>query len=236
MRELEIGYDSTLLGPLNLEIPRESFLLIEGPNGIGKSTLLKTIIGLRAERAGSYQWEVEAKHLRFVPQIRTLDALLPATVGDVMETGFQRGSGWPALRKGPRRGDEILRALERVGMAERRKDLFRELSEGQKQLVLLARALLAEPAVILLDEPSASMDPRREQQAVDILRGEQHERGCTIFMIAHGSRAARAAADHVLGIDYERGVSLEEVTPEAATSRDLALKTVPTEEKKCGTH
>lgn len=205
LNNLEVGYQTSILGPITLEIPRASFVLIKGPNGIGKSTLLKTLIGLARPRAGSYNWQVDAKHLRFVPQTRTLDVLLPATVLDVMETGFQRGGGWSAFRSRPDR-PQIEQALESVAMQAFQKKLFRELSEGQKQLILLARALLGEPAVILLDEPAASMDPQREQIAVDILKRQQNERDSTIFMIAHGSEPSKNAADHLLEIGHDRQI------------------------------
>jgi ABC-type Mn2+/Zn2+ transport system ATPase subunit len=212
-QSLAVGYDSALLGPIDLEFEEGQFFLIEGPNGIGKSTLLKTFIGLLEPIGGSYEWNVPKSELRFVPQTRTLDVLLPATVEDVMGTGFQRGSGWSALRilsksSGANAGD-IDKALELVGMGNFHKRLFRELSEGQKQLVLLARALLGDPSVILLDEPAASMDPEREQQAVDLLERQRDEFGRTVFMIAHGSQPAQAAADRILRIDRDRTVHLE---------------------------
>ena len=204
---LEMGYDRRLLGPLDLQIERSKFVLVEGPNGIGKSTLLKTFIGLLEPLAGSYRWSVPQGELRFVPQTRTLDVLLPATVEDVMATGFQRGSSWSALRASADSGD-IEQALELVGMDAHCKELFRELSEGQKQLVLLARALLGDPEVILLDEPAASMDPGREEMAVALLRRQVDQYGRTILMIAHGSEPAKAAADQVLKIDRNREISL----------------------------
>lgn len=210
---LEVGYDKALLGPMDLAFEPGHFVLVEGPNGIGKSTLLKTWIGLLEPIRGTYEWAVPRRELRFVPQTRTLDVLLPATVEDVMNTGFQRGSGWSALRSSLGHTDtgrsDIKQALEMVGMSGATKQLFRELSEGQKQLVLLARALLGDPSAILLDEPSASMDPEREQIAVDILVRQRDEFGRSIFMIAHGSQAAQAAADCVLQIDRDRHVHLE---------------------------
>ena len=228
LNQLEVGYQSTILGPITLEVPAASFVLIEGPNGIGKSTLLKTLIGLARPRAGTCAWQVDASRLRFVPQTRTLDVLLPATVKDVMETGFQRGGGWASFRSRPD-PDQIRRALESVGMSGLKKHLFRELSEGQKQLILLARALLADPAVILLDEPAASMDPEREKLAVDILKREQAERGCTIFMIAHGSEASREAADHLLTISRDRQTTFGP-KPGRVHAENMAQK-----EEKCGT-
>ncbi|MFP4600266.1 MAG: metal ABC transporter ATP-binding protein [Persicimonas sp.] len=207
-KKLVVGYDRPLIGPLDIEIEPGVFVLIEGPNGIGKSTLLKSLIGLLSPISGSYDWAVPRSQIRYVPQTRTLDVLLPATVDDVLATGFQRGSGWLGLRSSGS-GKESQAALELVGMGEFRSHLFRELSEGQKQLVLLARAFLGDPSVVLLDEPAASMDPGRQRMAVELLAQQRDERGRTVFMIAHGSQAAREVADCVLQIDRSREVSLE---------------------------
>ena len=205
--DLVCGYDTPILGPLDLAVPAGAFVLIEGPNGIGKSTFLETIVGLHSPLSGAYDWSVPTDELRFVPQVRTLDPILPATVHDVVATGAQRGGGLAGLRA--RAGDdEIADVLERVGMGEYGTHLFRELSEGQKQLVLLARALVGEASVMLLDEPAASMDPDREARAVELLDDEHDGRGLTIFMIAHGSREAREAADTILEVDRNRNVEL----------------------------
>jgi ABC-type Mn2+/Zn2+ transport system ATPase subunit len=206
--ELVCGYDSPLLGPLDFAIPAGAFVLIEGPNGIGKSTFLETIAGLTPPFSGSYRWAVDAPKMRFVPQVRTLDPLLPATVEDVVATGAHRGAGLQGLRPEVDH-DEIIRLLDRVDMGEYRTHLFRDLSEGQKQLVLLARALMGEARVMLLDEPAAAMDPTREKLAVDILRQEHKQRGMTLFIIAHGSRSTRDAADTVFSIDRDHNVELK---------------------------
>jgi ABC-type Mn2+/Zn2+ transport system ATPase subunit len=192
--QLVCGYERPVVGPVDLAIEPGRFVLIEGPNGVGKSTLLKTLVGLLPPISGSYRWSAPSEAIRFVPQIRTLDPILPATVGDVVATGAQNGSGWRGLRFAAGQS-EVIRALERVGMARMRGKLFRQLSEGQKQLVLLARALMGQPRVVLLDEPAASMDPQREQQALDLLVGMQRERELTVFMVAHGSPTARQCSD-----------------------------------------
>ena len=214
------GYDRPILGPLELTLDAGVFLLIEGPNGVGKSTLIKTLIGLVPARGGGFRWEPPVEDLRYVPQTRTLDPLLPATVDDVMRTGLMRGGHWHLLRR-PRGADaQIAEALDRVGMAEHRSKLFRELSEGQKQLALLGRALMGEPRVLLLDEPSASMDPEREREAVAVLQREREARGLTVMMIAHGSAAARQAATARLTIDRRRQVRLEGLEPGLATNSE----------------
>lgn len=206
--QLVCGYDSPILGPLDLAIPAGAFVLIEGPNGIGKSTLLETVAGLHVPLSGSFEWAVEIARRRFVPQVRTLDPVLPATVEDVVATGAHRGAGLQGLRAHVD-ADEIVSVLERVGMADHRDHLFRDLSEGQKQLVLLARALVGEASVILLDEPTASMDPNRETEALELLEGARQRRNLTLFIVAHGSEAAREAANTLLTIDRDRNVELQ---------------------------
>ena len=204
---LVCGYDTPILGPLDLTVPDGAFVLIEGPNGIGKSTLLETLVGLHAPLSGTYDWAVGTEHLRFVPQVRTLDPILPATVEDVIATGAQRGDGLSGLRVTVD-NQEIADVLGRVDILEHRTDLFRELSEGQKQLVLLARAMMGEASAILLDEPAASMDPNREARAFELLSRERAERDLTVFAIAHGSQEAREAADTLLEIDRNRHVEM----------------------------
>ena len=209
IRQLECGYDGeTLIGPFDAAIPEGVFLLVEGPNGIGKSTLLETLVGLVEPIDGTYEWSIPDERISFVPQVRTLDPVLPATVGDVVATGSQQGSGWSGLRVSAT-DDELEDALEAVGMRDYRTHLFRELSEGQKQLVLLARALMGTLDVLVLDEPTASMDPERERRAVELLERQHHERDLSVFMIAHGSEATRRASNARLQIDRDRNLELD---------------------------
>lgn len=205
---LVCGYDTPILGPLNLEFPAGAFVLLEGPNGIGKSTLLRTLVGLQPPLSGEVNWSVDIESRRYVPQVRTLDPVLPATVADVIETGALRGSGLQSLWSGID-DEHIDELLQHVQMAEFRDHLFRELSEGQKQLVLLARALVGDAEVMLLDEPTASMDPDRQDRALDLLQRQRDTHDLSIFLVAHGNQEARRAADLILKIDKSRQVTIQ---------------------------
>lgn len=202
---LECGYDEPLLGPIDLAVERGRFVLLEGPNGIGKSTFLKTLVGLVPPLGGQYEWSVDDASIRYVPQVQGIDPILPATVEDVVATGSQRGASLASMAV---TSDEetLADALERVGMLQRRAALFRDLSEGQKQLVLLARAISGPSDALVLDEPTASMDPDREERAIDLLVRKSRERDLTVVLVAHGNRHARAAADALLEIDADRNV------------------------------
>ena len=208
VQNLICGYNNrAILGPLDFTLEPGSFMLVEGPNGAGKSTLLKTIIGLIPPISGTFTWNIDREFLRFVPQTRTLDPMLPATVNDVLKTGQHHGRGFKSLRI-HRDPAAIQKVLEQVEMASFKNHLFRELSEGQKQLVLIARALLGHPKVILLDEPSASMDPEREAHTLAILQKIQRTQNVAMLMIAHGSQHARNASTHIMTIDRQGQIHL----------------------------
>lgn len=218
---LVAGYHGApVLGPIDFHLHEKTFMLVEGANGVGKSTMLKTLTGLLEPIEGSYRWEVDAPKIRFVPQTRTLDAMLPATVFDVLATGLHQGGGFASIRIDIDE-DRLLDALATVNLQGFADHLFRELSEGQKQLVLLARALLGEPKVLLLDEPAAAMDPGHETETMELLHDIKQDSGLTIVMIAHGSPPARSVSNRIMTVDREGTIDIEEclaTCPEPASN------------------
>lgn len=210
VHDLICGYNSTpVVGPVDFHLHEQTFMLIEGANGSGKSTMMKTLIGLLEPLEGEVDWEIDRAALRFVPQTRTLDPMLPATVFDVLATGLHRGGGIQSVRVDPDRR-QLRRVLKTVRMDDYGDHLFRELSEGQKQLVLLGRALLGDPKVLLLDEPAASMDPEHEAETMELLHDIKNDSGLTIVMIAHGSPPAQSVSNRIMTVDRDGTIEIEE--------------------------
>jgi len=176
------------LEDVTLAIPRGAMVAVVGPNGSGKSTLLKLLLGLLAPWAGAVTVLGQAPraaraHLGYVPQVEAGDWRFPATVAEVVMMGRHRRIGL-FRRPGQADHDAVAAALEQVGMADRAGDQVGELSGGQQQRVFLARALVQEPELLLLDEPLAGVDALTEQDVYALLRGLR-DRGITIVFTTH---------------------------------------------------
>ncbi len=178
IRELTFGYPpeeamQPVLEDVSLEIGPQEFLGVIGPNGGGKTTLLKIILGLLKPRRGTIAVfgrppaEVRSR-IGYVPQHARIDPSVPATVLDVVLTGRLGRSSW-----GPRYGRQDAQiataALEQTEMAQLARRTIGTLSGGQRQRVLIARALAADAQLLLLDEPTAGVDPHMERGLTDLL-------------------------------------------------------------------
>lgn len=188
MRDLSFAYDSRpVLEDVNLEVAEGGFVSIIGPNGGGKSTLLKLLLGLLEPQRGQVRvFGQKPKQARdrigYMPQFQRIDAHFPITVEEVVRLGLLSGKtrlGWP------RRGDHVAvdHALEIVNCTHLRRENFARLSGGQRQLVLIARALVSEPELLLLDEPTANLDPAVEGSFHELLR--RLSGSITICLVSH---------------------------------------------------
>ncbi|WP_433443780.1 metal ABC transporter ATP-binding protein [Nonomuraea sp. CA-141351] len=189
----------TVLTNVTLTVPHGGALALIGPNGAGKSTLIKAVLGL-VESGGvmrvlGREPARARREVAYVPQADTLDASFPVTAGEVVLMGRYRSIGW--LRR-PRRHDQELAAsaLDRVGLAARSKDRFGTLSMGQRQRVLLARAIAAEPRLLLLDESFNGVDSASQESILETLAGFRSV-GATVMLATHDLALARRACDLV---------------------------------------
>jgi zinc transport system ATP-binding protein len=162
-----------VLEDVSLTIPTDDFLGVIGPNGGGKTTLLKLILGLHQPERGTVRVFGQPPHLvrpriGYVPQHARIDPTVPADVLDVVLTGRLSRSSWGAWfgRAHVAAAMAALRLTETDDLAQRQ---IGTLSGGQRQRVLIARALAADAELLLLDEPTAGVDPHMEQSLTDLL-------------------------------------------------------------------
>lgn len=188
IRNLWAGYNhEVVLEDINLSVRPLDFIGLIGPNGGGKSTLLKVILGLLRPMRGEVEILGTSVHkgrrwVGYVPQSTEHDRDFPINVWDAAMMGRLSSRG--LLRRFTSKDrDRVEQALHRVGMYKHRKYPLGELSGGQRQRVYLARALAADPYILLLDEPTASIDPTGSSSIYDLLR-ELNEH-VTILFVSH---------------------------------------------------
>ena len=183
------GYNhQPVLEDVSFQVAQGEILGIIGPNGSGKSTLMKAVLGLVKPWRGrilvlGQPGAAERSRVGYMPQVEQVDWDFPVTVGDVALMGRYARRG--LLRRANRLDhEEADAALERVGIYELRKNLIGDLSGGQRRRVLLARALVNHPELLLLDEPTAGMDATAQHQLLDIIDALRQE-GTTVVLSTH---------------------------------------------------
>ena len=180
-----------------LTVERGEYLGIIGPNGGGKSTLLGAILGTVRPTAGTLRLfggsaERGRRRIGYVPQFAALDRAFPITVGEVVATAYLGGGLHPFRFHGRCEAAAAEDMLESVGLAGFSRRLVSELSGGEFQRMLLARALAREPEVLLLDEPTSGVDPATRARIYELL-SERNREGMTILMVTHDMLAVASS-------------------------------------------
>lgn len=176
-----------VLEDVSLDVQAGDFLGIIGPNGGGKTTLLKLILGLLEPDRGTVRVlgknPVDVRdRIGYVPQYSQIDATVPATVLDIVLTGRLSRSSWGAWF-GRSHVKAALAALTQTGIEDLAGRAIATLSGGQRQRVLIARALASDAQLLLLDEPTAGVDPHMEENVIDLLH--QLNRRLPIVVVSH---------------------------------------------------
>ena len=220
-----LGYDRhPAVHHITGEVARGELLAVVGPNGAGKSTLLKGIVGELKPLSGSLTLNgLTKRDIAYLPQVVEIDRSFPITVFDCVAMGLWRELG--ALSGLGRRGhDEVVRALDTVGLVELADRPVGSLSGGQFQRVLFARLLLQDAAVILLDEPFRAVDTKTVADLIRLIE-RWHREGRTVLAALHDIDQVRAHFPRTLLLAREVvgwGETLSVLTPaNLARSRQL---------------
>lgn len=198
-QDLSLGYDSHAVADnLNFTVGKGDYLCIVGENGSGKTTLMKTLLGLAQPLGGriTIGEGLGANEIGYLPQQTIVQKDFPASVREIVLSGCQGRCG---LRPFYSRREKQLaeEAMARMGISAFSRRCYRDLSGGQQQRVLLARALVAARKILLLDEPTAGLDPKVTADMYSLIKGLNDD-GITIIMISHDVSAAVKYASHIL--------------------------------------
>jgi manganese/zinc/iron transport system ATP- binding protein len=189
VHDLTVAYrDNPVLWDIDLTVPPGVLMAVVGPNGAGKTTLIKSILGLITPVTGQVlvngrPYSPRTQAVAYVPQRGTVDWDFPTTALDVVTMGTYGKLGW-FRRPGRAERQAAREALGRVGMGDFASRQISQLSGGQQQRVFLARALVQDAPVYLMDEPFQGVDAVTERAIVEILR-ELRTRGRTVLVVHH---------------------------------------------------
>jgi len=209
VKNLFVSYELTkVLENISFEITKGDFVGLVGPNGGGKTTLARTILGLLTAQSGKillFDHEISTFHdfqkIGYLPQKHTgINPLFPATVEEVILLGILSTKKWPKKinQDDWRKVDTLFTSLDIVSLKGK---LISELSGGQQQKVLLARALASDPELLILDEPSTALDPKSREQFFAYLKNLNTQRKTTIILITHDTGYIGKYANKLLYID-----------------------------------
>ena len=219
VKNLSFSYgDRPVLHDISFSVGKGEFLSILGPNGVGKSTLFRCVLGLLSGYTGqvlvdgvdarSFSVREAARHIAYIPQ--SSHPIFNYSVFDIVLMG--RTSGLSTFRSPGKKDKEICQwAMEKVGITRLKDRCFHRLSGGEQQLVLIARALVQNAPVLMLDEPTANLDFGNQLLVLEQARNLARE-GYTVIQTTHHPEQSYMYSDRVLTI--QRGSVLAEGPPE----------------------
>ncbi|MEA1906926.1 MAG: ABC transporter ATP-binding protein [Euryarchaeota archaeon] len=204
VKNVEFGYNSTLvLEGISMDLDSSEIIGIVGPNGAGKSTLIRCIDRILTPGGGTILLDENdisnmtrmeiAKRMGYVPQTTT--RVFPATVFDTVLMGRRPHLGWKSSEEDV---DKVLEILELLGIMEFAMRDFNEISGGQQQKVLIARALAQEADILLLDEPTSNLDIRHQLEVMEIMTNIVHRKKLSAVMAIHDLNLAARYTTRIL--------------------------------------
>ncbi|HCJ45851.1 MAG TPA: ABC transporter ATP-binding protein [Candidatus Moranbacteria bacterium] len=209
VENLGVRYEQSIaLDGVTFSVEQGDFVGIAGPNGAGKTTLIKAIFGLIPSFSGAVSLFGEAQKkfakwqsIGYLPQKNvSVNPLFPAVVEEVVLLGLISEKSFPKkVTKADKKA--VREILEELGIGDLRKKSFTELSGGQYQRVLLARALVQKPELLIFDEPSTALDPQSRDGFFELLLELNQKKGITILFITHDTSYIQRYASKILYLD-----------------------------------
>ena len=206
-KDVTLGYENKVVAKnLNFKIDQGDYLCVVGENGTGKSTLIKTLLGLIKPLNGEVIANVQGKNHKgvgYLPQQTQAQKDFPASVWEVVLSGvLNNDHRCPFYNK--KEKAEAEKNMEKLNILDLKKRCYRELSGGQQQRVLLARALCATDSVLILDEPVTGLDPAASMELYETIKDLNKKENVTIIMVSHDIKNALNYATHILHLEQEK--------------------------------
>lgn len=186
-----------ILNNINLCVNKGDFVAITGPNGGGKTTLLRIILGLLKPSKGSVEIQDESVRIGYLPQKNMIDAQFPITVREVIGSGLLYYKGISSSK----RNEMIDDTLKRIELSEFSSHPIGQLSGGQLQRVLLGRAIISKPSLLVLDEPLSYIDKHFEAHIYRIIA--EIAPHCTVILVSHEMTTIATMANRHLIVDKD---------------------------------
>lgn len=201
VKDLSFAYNKNLiLEDINFSINKGDFVALIGDNGQGKTTLMNLLVGSLRANSGSINFSPDEK-LAYVPQLSaSISNNFPITVKEILSLNLSRRRIFPNKQE-----EELIDStLELIGLRDKKTTVFQDLSGGQKQKVMLGKALISKPSFLLLDEPLIGLDEKSTNSFLKLLIDQSKISTMTIIMVSHNIKDIETDVNRVLKIDKGR--------------------------------
>lgn len=216
---ITVGYEhAPVLRDVSFHVHSDQFTGIVGPSGSGKTTLLRTLLGALRPQRGTVTTKPGLR-LAYVPQLETVNWNFPVTVFECVLMARTEGRQWPRASRTDKA--DVAAVLERLGIAQVAERHIRQLSGGQQQRMFIARALLSNPNLLVLDEPTSGVDVSTRHDMLHLL-ADLHEDGISIVLTTHDLNGMAAHLPHLVTIN---GKIIAEGTPHEVITSDVLERT-----------